>query len=229
MTPDGEAEEAVDAAHPLGVAAGQVVVDRDDVDALAAEGVQVGGQRGHQGLALARLHLADLALVQHHAADELHVVVAHVQHALAGLAHHGEGLRQQVVERFALLDAGAEARRWRRAGRRRTARASRVRVRRCAPRAGQAASGRGRSGCRRPWRVDYRPCGGDRMPGDSNDLTGRRRRPSRNGRGREGSVAAGLPGAREQELERVQQPVVDPHFVVQVRGRWPGRWRRRDR
>ena len=34
---DGEAEEAVDRAHPLGVAAGEVVVDGDEMDALAAE------------------------------------------------------------------------------------------------------------------------------------------------------------------------------------------------
>ena len=34
---DLEAEEAVDATHPLGVEAGEVVVDRDEVDALAAE------------------------------------------------------------------------------------------------------------------------------------------------------------------------------------------------
>src|SRR5680860_1667564 len=32
---DGEAQELVDPAHPLGVVPGEVVVDRDDVDALA--------------------------------------------------------------------------------------------------------------------------------------------------------------------------------------------------
>ena len=37
---DRHAEEAVDAAHPLRVAAGEVVVDGDDVDALALERVQ---------------------------------------------------------------------------------------------------------------------------------------------------------------------------------------------
>jgi hypothetical protein len=95
---DRQAEEAVDAAHPLRVAAGQVVVDRDDVDALALEGVEVGGQRGDERLALAGLHLGDRAVVQHHAADELHVVVPHVQHAAARLADDGEGLGQQVVE-----------------------------------------------------------------------------------------------------------------------------------
>ncbi len=36
---DGEAEELVDGAHPFGVAAGQVVVDGDDVNAAAGERV----------------------------------------------------------------------------------------------------------------------------------------------------------------------------------------------
>ncbi len=95
---DGEAEEAVDLAHPLGVAAGQVVVDRDHVDALAVEGVEVDRQGGDQGLALAGLHLGDLALVEDHAAHELDVEVAHAEDAPAGLAHDREGLRQEVVE-----------------------------------------------------------------------------------------------------------------------------------
>ena len=42
---DLEAEEAVDLAHPLGVALGEVVVDGDEVHALAGERVEVGGQR----------------------------------------------------------------------------------------------------------------------------------------------------------------------------------------
>ena len=37
--PDGHAEQVVDRLHPVGVAAGQVVVDRDQVDALAAHRV----------------------------------------------------------------------------------------------------------------------------------------------------------------------------------------------
>ncbi len=99
---DREAEEAVELAHPLGVALRQVVVHRDDVHAVAGERVQVGRQRRHQRLALAGAHLGDLAVVQHHAADQLHVEVAHAERALARLAHHGEGLGQQLVERRAL-------------------------------------------------------------------------------------------------------------------------------
>ena len=73
---DGKAEEVVDLAHPFGVAAGQVVVDGDDVDALAGERIEVDRKRCHQRLAFAGLHLGDVALVQHHAADQLHVEMA---------------------------------------------------------------------------------------------------------------------------------------------------------
>ena len=45
--------------------------------------------------------------MQHHAADELHVEVPHVQHAAARLAHDGERLRQEIVERLALARGAA--------------------------------------------------------------------------------------------------------------------------
>ena len=95
---DLEAEEPVDLAHPLGVAARQVVVHGDDVDALAEQGVEVDGQGGDEGLALAGLHLRDLALVQDDAAHQLHVVVAHPQGAHRGLADGGEGRHEEVFQ-----------------------------------------------------------------------------------------------------------------------------------
>ena len=98
---DGEAEELVDLAHPLGVALGQVVVDGDHVDAVAGEGVEIAGEGGDEGFAFAGLHFGDLALVQDHAADELHVEVAHLHGAPAGLADHGKGFGQNFVERRA--------------------------------------------------------------------------------------------------------------------------------
>ncbi len=95
---DGEAQPPVDLAHPLRVALGQVVVDGDDVDAPAAEAVEVDGQGGHEGLALARLHLRDPAEVEGGPAHELDVVVALADGAAAGLAGDGEGLQEEVVE-----------------------------------------------------------------------------------------------------------------------------------
>ena len=92
----------MDPAHPLGVAAGEVVVDGHQVDALAAQPVEVGRQRGDERLALAGLHFGDPAEVERGAAHQLHVVVALADHADGGLAGDGERLGQDVVERRAV-------------------------------------------------------------------------------------------------------------------------------
>ena len=70
--------------------------------AFARERVQIRRQGRDQGLALAGAHFRDLARVQDHAADELHVEMAHVEHALGRLAHDGKGFRQQIVQCLAL-------------------------------------------------------------------------------------------------------------------------------
>ena len=76
--------------------------------ALAGQGVEIGGQDGHKGLALAGLHFSDAALVQDDAADELNAEGLHAQHAPGRLPHRGKGLRQNVVQglpfRKALLE-----------------------------------------------------------------------------------------------------------------------------
>ena len=79
MMPTRQAEEIVERAHPLGVAFGQVIVDGDDVDAAPGERVQVDRQRRDERLAFAGAHLGDVAFVQHLAAHDLHVEVAHAQ------------------------------------------------------------------------------------------------------------------------------------------------------
>ncbi len=106
--PDGHAEHVVDRLHPHRVAARQVVVDGDHVDAQAGQRVQDDGQRRRQRLALAGLHLGDAAVVQDHAADHLDVEVAHAHGPPAGLAGQREGLEQQLVERLAVAGALAQ-------------------------------------------------------------------------------------------------------------------------
>ncbi len=105
---DGEAQEAVDLTHPLGVEAGQVVVHGDDVNTVSGERVQVGRQSRDEGLALAGLHLRDLALVEHDPPEQLHVEVALADGSLHGLANRGEGLRDQIVEGLPVLQALSE-------------------------------------------------------------------------------------------------------------------------
>ena len=110
---DGQSQETVDPAHPVGIALGEVIVDGDDVNAAAGQRIEVCGQRSDQRLALAGAHFGDLPVVQAHAADQLHVEVAHLQGALAGFAHHRERLGHDRVERLALRDALLERRRLR--------------------------------------------------------------------------------------------------------------------
>ena len=104
MTPTVKPEELIDRAHPLGVALGQIVVDGDDVHAAPFERARVDRQRGDERLAFAGLHLGDPAFVQHLAAHDLHVEVPHPNGAFAGLAHDGEDLGQQGIERLAVLE-----------------------------------------------------------------------------------------------------------------------------
>ena len=105
---DADAERVVDRFHPFGVAAGEVVVDGDDVDAVAGQRVEEDRQRRGQGLALAGPHLGDRAVVEDHATDQLDVVVALAGGAARGLAAERERLRQQVVERLAVAGALAQ-------------------------------------------------------------------------------------------------------------------------
>ena len=46
--------------------------------------------------------------MQHHAADQLDVIVALAQHPLGGLAHHGESFIQDVIQGLALGQKLAE-------------------------------------------------------------------------------------------------------------------------
>src|SRR5262249_52055205 len=55
-------------------------------------------------------HLGDLAVVQHHAADQLDVEMAHPHRAAADLAYERERLREQLVEVLALDGALAQRR-----------------------------------------------------------------------------------------------------------------------
>ncbi len=72
------------------------------MDALAGERVEVDRERCDQGLAFAGLHLGNVALVQHHAADQLDIEMALAERALGGFTDRGESGDQKVVQGLAL-------------------------------------------------------------------------------------------------------------------------------
>ena len=93
-----KAEKTVELSHPFRVALGQVIVDRNHVHAASTQRVQIHRERGDQRFALTGLHFGDLAFVQNHAADQLHVEVPHVEHAPSSFADNGKRFVKQLVE-----------------------------------------------------------------------------------------------------------------------------------
>ena len=94
---DRQTEEFKQWAVPLGITLGQIVVDRDDMDTSSGQCIQVSRQSRGQGLAFTGLHFSDLVVVQHHAAHQLDVKMAHAEHTLGGFANGGEGFGQQLL------------------------------------------------------------------------------------------------------------------------------------
>ena len=108
-----DAERVVGGLDPLGVTLGQVVVDRDEVDVLARQGVEVQRHGGDEGLSFTGLHLCDVALVEDDAAHHLDVEETDAHGTLERLADGRERLEEELLERLAvghaLLELGGLA------------------------------------------------------------------------------------------------------------------------
>ena len=89
--------------HPFRITPGEIVVNGDHVHTATCECIEVTGEGGDQGFALAGFHLSDLSFMEHHSADQLNIEMAHTEHALAGLAHDRKGFGQDLVENGALV------------------------------------------------------------------------------------------------------------------------------
>jgi hypothetical protein len=89
----------IDAAHPFGVTAGEIIVDGDDMDSLAFERVEIGGERRDKGLAFAGAHLGDPALMQNHPANELNIEMTLAEDAARRFPYRGESRHEQIVKR----------------------------------------------------------------------------------------------------------------------------------
>ena len=105
---NGHAKAFIDAPHPGGIARRQIIIHRDDMDALAGERVQKHGQCRDKGFALAGFHFGNLSLVERDTAHQLDIVMALPKGALGRFAHTGEGFGKQIVETAAGLEPFAK-------------------------------------------------------------------------------------------------------------------------
>ena len=100
---DGDAEPLEHRPVPFGVARGEVVVHGHEMDAEPLERVQVQRQARDERLALAGLHLGDVAFVQRDPAHHLDVEDALVRLAEPRLARSGKRLEEEALELLAVL------------------------------------------------------------------------------------------------------------------------------
>ena len=101
----GKSQKFVKFAHPLTIACGKVFINRNHMHAFARQGVQIYRAGGYQRFALAGAHLGNTAVMQRHAANQLHVKMAHTQNAAAGFTHYGIGFQHKIVNAGALRQA----------------------------------------------------------------------------------------------------------------------------
>ena len=87
---DRQPQEIINLPHPLGVTLSQVVVHGNDVNTFAADCVEVGWQSRNQCLTFTGTHLGNLVVVQDHPADQLHVIMAHIERAHRGFSTNRE-------------------------------------------------------------------------------------------------------------------------------------------
>ena len=110
---DAQSHIAVNLAHPLTVAPGKIVVNGDDMHALARERIEVGGEGGNKSFALTGFHLRNASLMQDDAAEYLHGKVLHAKNTPRGLAAGGKRLGKNIIESFTVRKALLKPRRFR--------------------------------------------------------------------------------------------------------------------
>ena len=92
----------MDLTHPLGISFCQVIIDRNDMNALAVQCIQVGRKGGYQCLTFTSLHLRNTSLMQNNAADQLNPIMTHTKNSVCRLTNNRKGFNQQIIQRLSL-------------------------------------------------------------------------------------------------------------------------------
>ena len=100
--PNRQPQKEIDRPNPQGIPSGQIVVNRNKMSPLAAQGIEVEGHRGHQSLSLSRLHLGNFSLMKHYASHNLNIVRLQANGSPGHLFNQSKGLKEKVVFRLAI-------------------------------------------------------------------------------------------------------------------------------
>ena len=95
---DGETQEFIYLSHPFAVSFRQIIIDGNDMDALAIQCIQIDWCRSDQRLAFAGTHLGNVSTMQNNTTDQLGIEVTHPQHAARGFTNDRKSLRQDIIQ-----------------------------------------------------------------------------------------------------------------------------------
>ena len=70
---------------------------------LAGECIKCGWQCSHECFTFTRTHLSDLAAMQDHTTNKLHIIMTHTQSTLRRLTHQCEHFSKYIIERLTTL------------------------------------------------------------------------------------------------------------------------------
>ena len=96
----GQPQKLMDLSHPLRITLSQIVIDRDDVDSLAIQRIQICRRCGYQSLSFTGPHLRDSSLMQHDTADQLYREMLHIQSPARRFPNRSKCLRQNIIQSF---------------------------------------------------------------------------------------------------------------------------------
>ena len=101
----GKTEVSVELAHPLGVTASEVVVDGNDMNAVACKTVEVCGEGSNKSFTFTCFHLGDTSLMKNDSADNLNGIVLHTEHSVACLTANSKCVGKNIVCSFTVCKA----------------------------------------------------------------------------------------------------------------------------
>ena len=88
----------MNASHPFSVKACQVIVDRDDMHAIARQAIEIRRQSRHKGLSFTGLHFRNPTKVKRGSTHQLDIEMALSNDATRCLAYHGKRFNKKVFE-----------------------------------------------------------------------------------------------------------------------------------
>ena len=91
-----EPHELMNASHPFSVESRQVIVDRDDMHAIAGQAIEIRRQSRHKGLSFTRLHFCNPSEVKRGPAHQLHIEMALSDNATRCLANNCKRFNKKV-------------------------------------------------------------------------------------------------------------------------------------